>query len=172
MHNFAKASPRDPFIHGAERPGYREDDPSKYVPEWIAYMKNQGIERVVCLLDDRQLAYYEPSLIESYDAAFPIATVSVKIEDYSVPTDAHLRQALSALAEAFDNKQRVVVHCSAGMGRTGAILAAWLRYQHGLSTAHAVDLVMRYGMENDAYRNPLEAGRDIEAMLERISPRH
>lgn len=170
-YNFAPASPRDAFVHGAERPGYRDIDPTTDIAPWIAYMRSQGIERVICLLDDDQLAYYEPeSLLARYDAAFPRATLSVKIEDYAVPSEAQIEAILSALREAHDNRYRVVVHCSAGMGRTGVILAAWLRYRYGLGTRQAIDLVQEHADDHGAFRNPAEAGPGVLRMLDRIVP--
>lgn len=134
-------------------------------------MRKQGIERVVCLLDDDQLAYYRPSsLIAEYDAAFPRPTVRVKIRDYSVPTPQQIDDAMSALSDALEKRYRILVHCSAGMGRTGAILAAWLRYRHGLETARAIALVQGYADEHGAYRNPTEAGPEVREVIQSIVP--
>lgn len=49
---------------------------------------------------------------------------------------------------------RTVVHCSAGSGRTGHVLAAWLVYRHGLTENEALRAVTHVA---DVQRNPFEA---------------
>ena len=58
---------------------------------------------------------------------------------------------LPFLAEADKQAEKVVVHCSGGIGRTGHVLAAWLVSGRGLSNIAAIAAVMRTG------RNPYEA---------------
>jgi hypothetical protein len=64
------------------------------------------------------------------------------------------RSILPFLAEADQLKERAVVHCSAGSGRTGHVLAAWLVYRHGLAEESALHTVS--GVPG-VYRHPQEA---------------
>jgi protein-tyrosine phosphatase len=81
-------------------------------------------------------------------------------------TDHHHRQLLSAdhfhhglligkilpfLKGCDAEKQKVVVHCSGGSGRTGHVLAAWLVFGRGWAYADAIAAVKKSG------RNPFEA---------------
>lgn len=74
---------------------------------------------------------------------------------------------------------RVVVHCRAGMGRTGHVLAAWVYATLDadpadgtpLTAERAIELVARSG---NAFRNAREAESDdgpLEPLLERVRTR-
>ena len=75
-HHFAPASRDDTVVFGACRPGYRDTKVSdEHVSEWIQFMKQQSIKRVICLLDQAQLEYYN-DLPGQYCAGFGDANVT------------------------------------------------------------------------------------------------
>lgn len=61
------------------------------------------------------------------------------------------QQILPFLAIANQRKEKVVVHCSGGVGRTGHVLAAWLVSGRGYSNQQAIAAVRKTG------KNPYEA---------------
>jgi len=151
---FKPAAGGEPIVLGAERPGY----PSRAVDEklvrgWIQFMKDKGIKRVCCLLSQEQLDYYDEDLLALYRQEFGEENVCwAPIEDYHL-SDVHTlrRQILPFLAESDANEERVVVHCSGGIGRTGHVLAAWLVHGRRYEIEDALSEVRERG------RNPFEA---------------
>ena len=148
MHKFAAASPRETIVFGSARPGYR----SEKVNEWIEFMQSQDIKRVCCLLSQTQLDRYS-DLLEVYRQKFGSDRVCWSpIEDFRLADRQTLtQQILPFLAIADHRNEKVVVHCSGGIGRTGHVLAAWLIAQRGFSNKTAIETVRETG------RNPYEA---------------
>ena len=60
------------------------------------------------------------------------------IEDFSVPTLEGLNQAFAALRQAEIEGMPTLVHCVPGMGRTGIVLAGWVRARYGLGVEEAI----------------------------------
>ena len=148
MHKFAPASENEFVVFGSARPGYGHEQ----VKRWVEFMQAQGIQRVCCLLADAQLKRYG-GLLNVYRQAFGNDRASwAPIEDFQLADrDMVIHQILPFLAAARQSKERVVVHCSGGIGRTGHVLAAWLVAGRGFSNQAAITAVKAAG------RNPYEA---------------
>ncbi|WP_310426267.1 dual specificity protein phosphatase family protein [Chamaesiphon sp. VAR_48_metabat_135_sub] len=148
MYKFAAASDNELIVFGSTRPGYSHDR----VCEWIEFMRGRDIQHVCCLLSEKQLNRYA-DLLGNYQQAFGIERVCwAPIEDFSLATPEMLvDRILPFLAIADRQNQKVVVHCSGGIGRTGHILAAWLVAGRGFSSKAAIAAVQKTG------RNPYEA---------------
>ncbi|HEY7835383.1 MAG TPA: dual specificity protein phosphatase family protein [Ktedonobacterales bacterium] len=160
---FGPAAEDEPTVFGAPRPGYPlHRVPPAAVDEWLACMRGHDVRRVVCLLMPEQLAYYD-DLPGRYRAHFGAERVRcAPIPDlYLADLDTLTEGILPFLAEADRHGERVVVHCSAGIGRTGHVLAAWLVAGRGYSNADAIAAVARGG------RDARESGdADLDTLLD------
>lgn len=148
MYKFAAAGENELIVFGASRPGYS----NKQVSDWIKFMKHQDIQQVCCLLPSSQISRYS-DLLSTYKREFGSDRVCWSpIEDFQLSDlETLTKKILPFLLEADRKGEKVVVHCSGGVGRTGHILAAWLVSGRGLSNQAAIDAVRKIG------KNPYEA---------------
>jgi protein-tyrosine phosphatase len=146
---FGPAAENEPTVFGAPRPGFPlRLVPASEVDAWLAFMTFRSIRRVVCLLPARQLAYYD-DLLGRYAAHFGAErTCLAPIPDLALADLSTLTSTiLPFLFEADRTGERTVVHCSAGIGRTGHVLAAWLVAARGYANAEAIAAVARAGRD-------------------------
>ena len=119
----------DVMLAKSSRPGYpeRQGIGEEEVDEWIERCREMGIKSIICLLSDDQLPFYSElstDLIQYYrDAGFAVAHVPE--EDYRLPPLSDI--SLGLVVSAFEDLEKpVLVHCSAGIARTGmAVAAIW-----------------------------------------------
>lgn len=114
-----------PLLAAMARPGGPED---------LLWLRQHGIELLLSLTEDRprrdwieetsMLVYHEP------------------LEDMEPPTQEQLERCVSAIARANERKMGVAVHCGAGLGRTGVVLAAYF-VSRGLTSGNAIARIRR-----------------------------
>lgn len=148
MYKFAPASEKESIVFGSARPGYRDEQ----VNEWMTFMQHQNIERICCLLSEAQLSRYA-GLLTVYRQTFGLDQVCwAPIEDFHlVDSETLICKIFPFLMTADQKHEKVVVHCSGGIGRTGHVFAAWLVAGRGFSRKAAIAAVRQTG------RNPYEA---------------
>jgi protein-tyrosine phosphatase len=159
--NFGPAYEFEEIVFGAERPGINNlNVEGQQVEEWINFMKSKGIKRVVCLLDEQHLRYYKslPSgLIGEYVKSFGENNIlHAPIDDFHLVDELTLGSILSFLDTSKSRNEPVVIHCAAGIGRTGHILAAWLAHSDRTRSDDWVLNAVKSMPSTD--RNPNEAG--------------
>jgi len=152
-HHIAPADPDTQIVYGACRPGYPATDPDKAnVASWLTAIEEHGIRRVCCLLSAGQLQRYD-DLLGRYQSRFGAENVlHAPVQDYSaISPRLFSERVLPFLEESVRRDLRTVVHCSAGVGRTGQVLALWLALKNGYDLETAIYTV------RSQHRDPLES---------------
>ena len=70
-------------------------------------------------------------------ARYGMTELHLPVADFTPPTTEQLERGVNAIQSAIDSGTRVAVHCGAGLGRTGTLLACYL-VRGGLSPEDAI----------------------------------
>ncbi len=87
-------------------------------PDELAWLRQQGIQVLVSLTED--------PLRRDWVNDAGLMMYHVPMEDMEAPTQEQLDRCISAINRALEQDLGVAVHCGAGMGRTGVVLACYL----------------------------------------------
>ena len=123
MYRFAPATSNESIVFGAAKPQYSEIS----VRQWLEFMQAQKIDRICCLLEPKIYNRYQCDLLIAYQQTFGRERVlwQPEIADFQIPNSTILiDRIIPFLISAEQNRQKAVVHCSHGVGRTGVVLAA------------------------------------------------
>ena len=112
------------------RPGRHAADPHNVghveVEQWITEAQRKGVRSIICLLSTEQLAYYPGvDLLAEYER-HGFVVRHIPVDDYQYPplSVSELKMVWAAYQ---DLPRPVLVHCSAGVDRTGYAINHILR---------------------------------------------
>ena len=103
-------------------------------PEDLEWLRQQGIELLLSLTED-------PPRRDWVNSA-GLLLVHEPLIDMEAATEEQLNRCVATIVKAHERKMGVAVHCGAGLGRTGMVLACYF-IDKGLNASNAMARVRR-----------------------------
>ena len=100
-------------------------------PGQVRWLKEHGITSILTLT--------ETPLPPRFFDGTGVNSTHIQMFDHAPPTQESLSKAVRHLRNEIEKGNVVLVHCLAGQGRTGSVLASYLVEYHGKKAKEAID---------------------------------
>ena len=115
------------ILFRSARPGYPSRTVAEAeVAEWVGRARSRGIQTILCLLDDQPLAYYPevPGGLPDYYRQAGFVVLHHPVQDHRKPPLPVVppEVLVSAYSDFLKAAKPMLVHCSSGCDRTGAVV--------------------------------------------------
>ena len=142
----------------ASRPCYPSQDgcSGDEIHEYVLLLHQKGVRTIIVLLEENEMKrYYDEIDLISFYKMNGFQSIHYPIEDFAVPSNI---KTFINLLESIDNyldNGIVLIHCSAGMGRSGLVAASYLVYK-GYQCPNAINMIRNanpYSIESTLQEN-------------------
>ncbi len=125
-------------------------------PDFMAAARHHALALVVCLVPADEIGAVSPAYWQAVvEGTLPFRWLNLAMQNFGLPRDMPaFRAGIAQAADTLRGGDAVLLHCAAGIGRTGSAAACLLKHL-GLSTQQAMQRVRATGSNPE---NALQSG--------------
>lgn len=113
--------------------------------DFLVRARDAGLTQIVCLTPTQELAALSPAYGEALERGLPFGWRQLAMRDYGLALQAEdFRELVDGVAQGLHDGDSTLLHCAAGIGRTGTVAACVLK-RLGLTTPQALQRVRQAG---------------------------
>ncbi|TGK96615.1 isochorismatase family protein [Leptospira brenneri] len=116
-------------------------DRARVLADDINTIKKEGITHILSLITEQEYIQYGVPDLKSELTQNKIQQKHIPILDQRVPSLTQMKESMDWMEEALSKKEKVLIHCVGGLGRSGTVAAAYLIWKHGLDAESAIQKV-------------------------------
>jgi len=134
---------------------YLHSMPGRFEPwgEFSQACRSKQVENILCLTSLSEISVKSPNYSQAIaEKKSPAVLIFCPVADFSTPADlAHYHQCIEQLADRLLKGENVLIHCAAGIGRTGTA-AACLLIEMSVPANKAIEQVVKAGSKAETQR--------------------
>lgn len=116
-------------------------DRGRVLAEDVEDIKKEGVTNILSLVTEQELVDYGVSDIKKIFQQNNLDHLQISILDQRVPSFPQLELILDWVEDRIQKKERVMIHCVGGLGRSGTIAAAYLMKKESFRRESAIQKV-------------------------------
>ncbi|TGL07307.1 isochorismatase family protein [Leptospira bouyouniensis] len=116
-------------------------DRGRVLQDDLQTIKNEGITHILSLITEQEYIQYGVTDLKSEIPKLGLEQKQLSILDQKVPNLSQMKEIVEWMDSVFSKKQKILIHCVGGLGRSGTVACAYLIWKYKMDAESAIQKV-------------------------------